>query len=221
MITLAMAKGRMLGETLPLLESAGITPAENPETSRKLILPTNVKHLRLVLVRAADVITYVQYGAADLGVTGKDLLMEHGGDDVYELLDLGVSRCRMVVAGPQVQSTSINDRQADQGLPGGRVRVATKYVNVSRAHFANRGRQAEVIKLYGSMELAPLAGLADCIVDLVDSGATLKANGLFELDQIADISARLIANRGSMKIYHGSISAFAAALDSGHAYHGD
>jgi ATP phosphoribosyltransferase len=199
-LTIALSKGRIFKETLPLLRHAGIEPAEDPETSRKLILPTNRSDVKLVIVRAADVPTYVQYGGADLGVTGKDVLMEHGGADLYEPLDLKIARCRLMVAGRQ------NDVRDLQTLRSGkRLRVATKYVDTTRAWFARQGVQVEVIKLYGSMELAPLVGLADCIVDLVDTGNTLRANGLAPLEHIADISSRLIVNKASMKMKHQAV----------------
>lgn len=190
-LTIALSKGRILEQTLPLLAAAGIEPLEDPERSRRLVLPTSREAVRLVIVRASDVPTYVAYGGADLGVAGKDVLMEHGGQGLYEPLDLRIARCRLMVAGPP--GTAVDGR---------RVRVATKFVNITRRHFAARGRQVELIKLYGSMELAPLVGLADCIVDLVDTGGTLRANGLEPLEHIADISARLVANKASMKIKH-------------------
>ncbi|OBS09096.1 ATP phosphoribosyltransferase [Acidihalobacter prosperus] len=190
-LTIALSKGRIFKDTLPLLAAAGIVPVDDPETSRKLILDTNDPTIKLVIIRATDVPTYVRYGAADLGVAGKDVLMENGGEGIYEPLDLRIARCRLMVA----------------GLPGGyegtrRLRVATKFVNAAHAHFAAQGRQVEVIKLYGSMELAPLVGLADCIVDLVDTGNTLRANGLVPWESIADISSRLIVNKASMKMKH-------------------
>lgn len=188
-LTIGLSKGRIYKETLPLLAAAGIVPSEDPETSRKLILDTNVPGVRVVLLRASDVPTYVEYGAADVGVAGKDVLMEHGGDGLYEPLDLQIARCRLMVAGKP-------------GVLEGRhrLRIATKYVESARAHFARQGRQVEVIKLYGSMELAPLVGLGDCIVDVVDTGNTLRANGLEPLEHIADISSRLIVNRAAMKM---------------------
>lgn len=200
-LTIALSKGRILQDTLPLLAQAGIVPAEDPETSRKLVLATSRDDVRIVIVRATDVPTYVQYGGADLGVSGKDVLMEYGGHDLYEPLDLGIARCRLVVAGrPDV------DRRP------GRLRVATKFVNITRRYFAEQGRQVEVIKLYGSMELAPLVGMADLIVDLVDTGNTLRANGLVPLEPIADISARLIVNKAAMKMKHRRIKALLAQL---------
>ena len=193
-ITVALSKGRIFKEALPLLAAAGITPLEDPETSRKLILETSQPQVRLVLIRATDVPTYVQWGAADLGVAGKDVLMEHGGEGLYEPLDLRIARCRMMVAGVK-----------DATLGGRRLRIATKYVQSTRRHFAAQGKQVEVIKLYGSMELAPLVGLADLIVDLVESGSTLKANGLVPLEHIADISSRLVVNKASWKMKHRTV----------------
>ncbi len=203
-LTIALSKGRILKDTLPLLAETGIEPAEDPDKSRKLILDTNRSEVKLVVVRATDVPTYVQYGAADLGVSGKDVLMEHGGAGLYEPLDLGIARCRMMVAGHPVALGM------DQ-----RLRVATKYVESARRHFAAQGRQVEVIKLYGSMELAPLVGLADCIVDLVDTGNTLRANGLEPLEHIADISSRLVVNKASWKMKHASVMALVTALRAG------
>jgi ATP phosphoribosyltransferase len=196
-LTIALSKGRIFKETLPLLAYAGIEPVDDPETSRKLILDTNHDDVKLVIIRAADVPTYVQYGAADLGVAGKDVLMEHGGAGLYEPLDLGIARCRLMVAGREPWS-----EQAQ------RLRIATKYVNSARKYFAAQGVQVEVIKLYGSMELAPLVGLSDLIVDVVDTGNTLKANGLRPLEKIADISSRLVVNKASMKRKHARVQAF-------------
>lgn len=195
-LTIALSKGRILDETLPLLKEARVIPVDDPNTSRKLVLATSRDDIRLVIVRAADVPTYVQYGAADLGVAGKDVLMEHGGEGLYEPLDLNIARCRLMVAGP-----------VSQEIRHSRMRVATKYVNTTRRYFARHGRQVEVIKLYGSMELAPLLGLADRIVDVVDTGKTLKANELAPLEHIADISSRLIVNKAAMKMKHASIKA--------------
>ena len=200
-LTIALSKGRIFKETLPLLAHAGIRPEDDPETSRKLILETNQPRVKLVIIRASDVPTYVQYGAADLGVAGKDVLLEHGGDGLYEPLDLKIARCRMMVAG-------IPD--ADPGT--GRLRIATKYVKCAERHFAAKGQQVEVIKLYGSMELAPLVGLSDLIVDLVESGNTLKANGLVPIEHIADISSRLVVNKASWKMKHGAVMALLGAL---------
>ena len=190
-LTIALSKGRILKETLPLLSAAGITLRDDPDHSRKLILDTNDDSVKVVVVRATDVPTYVQYGAADLGVAGKDVLMEHGGEGLYEPVDLKLAGCRLMVAGrPGVTARA------------GRLRVATKYEKVTRNYFAKCGIQAEIIKLYGSMELAPVGGLADLIVDLVDTGNTLKANGLEPQELIANISSRLIVNKASMKMKH-------------------
>ncbi len=200
-LTIALSKGRIFKETLPLLAAAGIVPVDDPDTSRKLILDTHQVDVRLVIIRAADVPTYVQYGAADLGVAGKDVLMEHGGEGLYEPLDLNIARCRLMVAGRPDHRSRLS-----------RPRIATKYVNTTRRWFADQGRQVEVIKLYGSMELAPLVGLADYIVDVVDTGNTLKANGLVSLEHIADISSRLIINKAAMKMKHARIKAVMASM---------
>jgi ATP phosphoribosyltransferase len=190
-IKIALSKGRIFRETLPLLAAAGIEAAEDPDTSRKLILDTSQEDVKLVIIRAADVPTYVEYGAADLGVAGKDVLMEHGGDGLYEPVDLGIARCRLMVAGPA------------RGMARARrLRIATKYVQSTRRFYAGRREQVEIIKLYGSMELAPLVGLSDLIVDLVDTGNTLRANGLVPLEHIADISSRLVVNKAAMKMKH-------------------
>lgn len=209
-LTIALSKGRILDETLPLLAVAGIEPLDNPRTSRKLIFDTNQTNIRLVIIRAADVPTFVEFGAADLGVSGKDVLMEYDGD-LFELLDLGIARCRLIVAEPAEMAA--NDDPANWS----RLRIATKYVRIARRFFAAKGIQTEIIKLYGSMELAPLVGLADRIVDLVDTGNTLKANNLVEVEHIADISSWLVGNTASMKLKHelmqSTIAAIAAALD--------
>lgn len=202
-LTIALSKGRILEETLPLLAAAGIQPVEDPGTSRKLILPSTREDVRLVIVRASDVPAYVEHGGADLGVAGKDVLMEYGGQGLYEPLDLGIARCRLMVAGRPGALDAV-----------ARPRVATKFVNITRRYFAEQGRQVHLLKLYGSMELAPLVGMADLIVDLVDTGRTLKANGLEPLEPIADISARLVVNRASMKVKHRPIRALLAALDA-------
>jgi len=202
-LTIALSKGRILEETLPLLARAGIALRDDPNKSRKLILDTSDPSVKLVVIRAADVPTYVQYGAADLGVAGKDVLMEHGGNGLYEPLDLGIAGCRLMVAGRP--GKTVGER---------RLRVATKYVNITRNYFAARGSQVEIIKLYGSMELAPLVGLADIIVDLVDTGNTLKANGLEAKEKIADISSRLIVNKASMKMKHARVQAFIETLSA-------
>ncbi|MBX9606084.1 MAG: ATP phosphoribosyltransferase [Gammaproteobacteria bacterium] len=200
-LMLAVSKGRILEQALPLLARVGITATEDPDKSRKLVLDTTMPGVRLLVIRATDVPTYVEYGAADLGIAGKDVLMEYEGSDYYEPLDLGIARCRLAVAGLPQHAES-----------GGRTRVATKYSKVAREHFARQGVQAEVIKLYGSMELAPLVGLADRIVDLVDTGNTLKANGLVEFETICEISSRLIVNKAAMKTKHKRVSAIIAAL---------
>lgn len=193
MMTFALSKGRIFEEALPLLASIGVTPLESPESSRKLILPTNRSDLRLLIVRASDVPTYVQFGAADLGIAGADVLAEHGGEGLVQPIDLGLGRCRMSVAVPQGLDY---DRLVKRGA---RIRVATKYVKAARAHFAEKGVHVDLIKLYGSMELAPLVGLADVIVDLVSTGGTLKANGLKEVETIGEVSARLIVNQAALK----------------------
>ena len=197
-ITIALSKGRILTQALPLLAEAGITPREDPTSSRKLILDTNLGDVKLVVIRAADVPTFVEYGAADLGVAGKDVLLEYSGANLYEPLDLGIARCRMMVAAPE-QSIGSESRP--------RLRIATKYVQTARRYFAAQGVQAEIVKLYGSMELAPLVGLADRIVDLVDTGNTLRANGLIPIEKISDISSRLIVNKAAMKMKHDRIKA--------------
>jgi len=199
-LTLALSKGRILDETLPLLAAAGIGLVDDPE-SRRLILRTDRDDLRLLVVRASDVPTYVEYGAADLGVAGKDVLLEHDGTGLYEPLDLGIARCRLMVAAP-VGSTP----------PTRRLRIATKYVTTTRRHYAARGEQVEIIKLYGSMELAPLVGLADRIVDLVATGGTLLANGLEPVETICQISSRLVVNKASMKINHDRLKALIERL---------
>jgi ATP phosphoribosyltransferase len=193
-LTIALSKGRIYKETLPLLKQAGIEPVDDPETSRKLILDTNQDNVKLVIIRATDVPTYVQYGAADVGVAGKDVLMEHGGEGLYEPVDLKIAQCKLMVAGIK-----------GQPAPVGRLRIATKFINCARQYYAKQGKQVEIIKLYGSMELAPIVKLADYIVDLVDTGNTLKANGLEPLEHICDISSRLIINKAAMKMKHNKI----------------
>jgi ATP phosphoribosyltransferase len=193
MITLALSKGRIFDETVPLLERAGMRPLEDPESSRKLIIGTSDAGVRIVVVRTTDVPTYVQYGAAELGVAGKDVLIEHGGSGLYQPLDLRIGRCRLCVAAPEGFDYAAAVRR------GARLRVATKYVGAAREHFAAKGVHVDLIKLYGSMELAPLAGLADAIVDLVSSGGTLRANRLVEVEEIASISSRLIVNQAALK----------------------
>ena len=212
MITLALSKGRIFDETLPLLKAAGIEVSEDPEKSRKLIIGTNRADVRVVLVRASDVPTYVQYSGADLGVTGKDTLIEHGGLGLYQPLDLKIAQCRMSVA------TRADFDYANAVKQGSRIRVATKYTLTARQHFADKGVHVDVIKLYGSMELAPLTGLADAIVDLVSSGNTLKANHLVEVEEIMKISARLVVNQAALKLkrepIRAIIDAFASAIPS-------
>jgi ATP phosphoribosyltransferase len=198
-ITLALSKGRIFEETLPLLAAAGITPLEDPETSRKLIIATNRPDVRVIIVRASDVPTYVQHGAADLGVAGKDVLMEHGGEGLYQPVDLNIARCRMMVAAPMGFDYAAAVRR------GARLRVATKYVQTARLFFAAKGVHVDLIKLYGSMELAPLVGLADVIVDLVSTGGTLKANNLVAVEEIAQISSRLVVNQASLKLKHAGL----------------
>lgn len=198
-ITLALSKGRIFEQTLPLLAAAGITALENPETSRKLIIGTNRPDVRLIIVRASDVPTYVQHGAADLGVAGKDVLMEHGGEGLYQPVDLDIARCRMMVAAP------VGFDYAAAVRRGARLRVATKYVQTARLFFAAKGVHVDLIKLYGSMELAPLVGLADVIVDLVSTGGTLKANDLVAVEEIAQISSRLVVNQAALKLKHDAL----------------
>ena len=206
MITIALSKGRIFDETVPLLKAAGIVARGDPETSRRLILGTSRRDVRLIIVRATDVPTYVQCGAADLGVAGKDALDEHGGQGLYQPLDLKIARCRMVVAVPAGFDYKRAVRQ------GARLRVATKYVQTAREHFAAKGVHVDLIKLYGSMELAPLTGLADAIVDLVDTGNTLRANKLKAVEEIAPISARLIVNQAALKLKRAAIQPLLDAL---------
>lgn len=203
-LTIALSKGRIFDETLPLLAAADIYPVDDIKTSRKLILDTNHADIKVVIIRATDVPTYVQYGAADMGVAGKDVLDEHGADGLYEPLDLKIARCKLMTAG----------FPGHQVAPGARLRVATKFVNLARRYYAQQGQQVEIIKLYGSMELAPLVGLADYIVDLVDTGNTLRANGLEPLELISQVSSRLIVNKASMKLKHQRISQLLEQLAS-------
>ena len=193
-LTIALSKGRLLDETLPMLAAAGVVPVEDPRTSRKLIVATNRPGVSIVILRATDVPTYVQYGAADFGVAGKDVLLEHGTGGLYQPLDLGIGRCRLVVAARRDYDWAGSVQR------GARIRVATKYLNTAREHFAAKGMHVDLIKLYGSMELAPLAGLADAIVDLVSTGQTLQANDLVAVEDIMPITARLIVNPGALKL---------------------
>jgi ATP phosphoribosyltransferase len=210
-ITIALSKGRIFEETLPLLAAAGIQPAEDPESSRKLIIGTNREDVRLIIVRASDVPTYVQYGAADLGIAGKDVLVEHGGSGLYQPLDLQIAKCRMMVA------VRADFDYAGSIRSGARLKVATKYVKIAREHFAEKGMHVDLIKLYGSMELAPLVGLADAIVDLVSTGGTLRANNLTAVEEIMPISSRLVVNQASLKLKRGHIQpiidAFSQAVE--------
>lgn len=199
MITIALSKGRIFDETLPLLKAAGIVVRENPESSRKLIIETNRRNVRVLIVRATDVPTYVQFGGADLGVAGKDVLDEHGGEGLYQPLDLNIARCRMMVAVRRDFDYAAAVRQ------GARLKVATKYVQTAREHFAAKGVHVDLIKLYGSMELAPLTGLADAIVDLVSTGGTLKANNLVAVEEVGKISSRLVVNQAALKVKRAQI----------------
>lgn len=209
-LTIALSKGRIFEETLPLLAAAGIVPAENPESSRKLIIGTNHPDVQLVIVRASDVPTYVQYGAADLGIAGRDVLIEHGGAGLYQPLDLNIAKCNMMVA---VQEGFDYDAAVRRGA---RLKIATKYPQIAREHFAKKGVHVDIIKLYGSMELAPLVGLADAIVDLVSTGGTLRANKLEAVEHIIDISSRLVVNQAALKLKYDAIQpvldAFAGAV---------
>jgi len=193
-LVVALSKGRILNETLPLMKAAGIEPLEDVSNSRKLIFDTTVDNIKLIIIRATDVPSYVQYGAADIGVTGKDVLMEHGAEGLYEPLDLKIANCRLMTAAKNGHVS-----------PSGRIKVATKFVNLAKAFYASKGIQTDIIKLYGAMELAPLLGLADEIVDIVDTGNTLKANGLEPRELIHTISTRLVVNRSSMKMKHAVI----------------
>ena len=209
-ITIALSKGRIFDDTAPLLKAAGVIALDDPETSRKLILTTTREDVRLIIVRASDVPTYVQYGSADMGIAGKDVLLEHGGAGLYQPLDLNIACCRMMVAVPDDFDYESAVRQ------GARLRVATKYLQTAREHFAKKGIHVDLIKLYGSMELAPLVGLADAIVDLVSSGNTLKANQLKAVEEIMPISARLVINQAALKLKYDTIKpmleAFSAAV---------
>ena len=203
-ITIALTKGRILKETLPLLAAVGIEPREDLDVSRKLIVDTTVANISLVILRGSDVPTYVRHGAADIGIAGKDMLLEYGGAGIYEPLDLGIAKCRLMTAGPSAEANVAGERR--------RIRVATKFLNVARAHYARKGLHADLIKLYGSMELAPLMGLADEIVDIVDTGKTLSENGMAPRELIAEISSRLIINKASMRTRHTSVQTLIEAL---------
>ncbi|SJM91531.1 ATP phosphoribosyltransferase [Crenothrix polyspora] len=202
MLTIAVSKGRIYEEALPLLAEVGIEPIDDPKTCRKLILRTTRDDVQLVIIRATDVPTFVEYGAADLGIAGKDVLLEHGAESLYEPLDLNIARCRLMTAAHK-----------NAPPPYGRIRVATKYVKIAQKYFASQGIQAEIIKLYGSMELAPLVGLADCIVDLVDTGNTLRANDLEPREHIMDISSRLVVNKAAMKMKNQAIASLLDQLE--------
>lgn len=193
-ITIAVSKGRIYDDAMPLLAKVGIVPKDDPNKTRKLVLQTNQPNIQLLVIRATDVPTYVERGAAELGISGKDVLMEYNGDGLYEPIDLGIAKCRMMLAG-------LKDAKPITGRP----RVVTKYTNITKNYFAERGQQVEIIKLYGSMELGPVLGLSDWIVDLVDTGNTLKANGLVTLEHIADISSRLVVNKAAMKMKNATI----------------
>jgi ATP phosphoribosyltransferase len=212
-LTFALAKGRTFDQTLPLLARAGIAPAEDPETSRKLVIDSNRPDLRFLIIRSADVPTYVQYGAADLGVAGKDVLLEHGGEGLYQPLDLGIGRCTMVVAARR------DFDYAGAVRRGARLKVASKYVGTAREHFGGKGMHVDLIRLYGSMELAPLMGLADAIVDLVSTGNTLKANDLVVVEEIRPISARLIVNPAALKLKRDQVQPLIEAIAAAAAVH--
>ena len=202
MLTIALSKGRILGQTLPLLEEAGLSISKKELESRKLILDTNLDDIKVIVIRASDVPIFVQHGAADLGIAGKDVLLEHGADGVFELLDLGISKCRLMVASKE-----------NQNLNKSTLKVATKYVKSTKEYFFSKGQQVEVIKLSGAMELAPIVGLSDCIVDLVDTGNTLKANNLVPLDLIHDISSRLIVNSAAFNTKHSQINDWIKSIE--------
>jgi len=202
MLTIALSKGRILDQTLPLLEKAGLSISKKELESRKLILDTNLKDIKVIVIRASDVPVFVQHGAADIGIAGKDVLLEHGADGVFELLDLGISKCRLMVASKE-----------NQNLNKSTLKVATKYVKSAKEYFFSKGQQVEVIKLSGAMELAPIVGLSDCIVDLVDTGNTLKANNLVPLDLIHDISSRLIVNSAAFNTKHSQINDWIKSIE--------
>jgi len=202
MLTIALSKGRILDQTLPLLEKSGLSVSKKELNSRKLILDTNLEGIKVIVIRASDVPVFVQHGAADLGIAGKDVLLEHGADGIFELLDLGISKCRLMVASKE-----------SQNLNKGTLKVATKYVKSAKKYFFSKGQQVEVIKLSGAMELAPIVGLSDCIVDLVDTGNTLKANNLVPLDLIHDISSRLIVNSAAFNTKHSQINDWSKSIE--------
>lgn len=203
MLTIALSKGRILEQTLPLLEKAGLVVSSEELKSRKLILDTNLEDVKVIIIRASDVPVFVQHGAADIGIAGKDVLLEHGANGLFELLDLGIAKCRLMVAA-----------QPSQDLNQSTLKIATKYVNSAKQYFQDKGQQVEVIKLYGAMELAPIVGLAHCIVDLVDTGNTLKANGLIPLDHIQDISSRLVVNSASFNTKHTGIKDWVTRIEA-------
>jgi ATP phosphoribosyltransferase len=207
-ITLALSKGRIFDDTLPLLRAAGIEPLENPESSRKLILATQRSDVQIIMVRASDVPTYVQHGGADLGIAGKDVLIEHDGIGLYEPIDLGIARCKVCVAVKAGTDYPVLIQR------GRRLKIATKYVKIAREHFAAKGVHVDLIKLYGSMELAPLVGMSDAIVDLVSSGATLKANNLIAVETVMEISARLIVNQSALKTKREALAPILKAFES-------
>lgn len=203
MLTIALSKGRILKETLPLLQKAGLEISENELNSRKLILDTNLDAVKVIVIRATDVPVFVQHGAADMGIAGKDVILEHGANGLFELLDLGIAKCQLMVAA-----------QSEKNLERNTLRIATKYVNSAKHYFEKKNQQIEVIKLYGAMELAPVVGLADCIVDLVDTGNTLKANGLKPLEHIEDISSRLVVNSASFKTKNAQIKEWVSRIEN-------
>ena len=202
MLTIALSKGRILEQTLPLLKKAGLEIADEELNSRKLILDTNLDDVKVIVIRATDVPVFVQHGAADMGITGKDVLLEHGANGLFELLDLGIAKCKLMVA-------AIDKNKLEQNT----LKIATKYVNSAKRYFETKGQQIEIIKLYGAMELAPVVGLAHCIVDLVDTGNTLKANGLVPLEHIEDISSRLIVNAASFKTKNAQIKTWVKGIE--------
>ena len=202
MLTIALSKGRILDQTLPLLQRAGLSVSKRELKSRKLILDTNLKDVKIIVIRAGDVPMFVQHGAADLGIAGKDVLLEHGSDGIFELLDLGISKCRLMVASKE-----------NQNLNKSTLKVATKYIKSAKEYFFSKGQQVEVIKLSGALELAPIVGLSDCIVDLVDTGDTLKANNLVPIDLIHDISSRLIVNSAAFNTKHSQISDWVKSIE--------